>query len=103
MLKVLLPLYLLLINFASDFFLPPSDLSSRSSNTMTGFLAAFAFLYVIAEMLPKGNEPERRARLHPSLGSALPLNPLELTRFLCFAFHLQLSSLPESIRSSSSL
>eukprot|EP00038_Savillea_parva_P015250 m.13488 g.13488 ORF g.13488 m.13488 type:complete len:401 (-) comp3049_c0_seq1:162-1364(-) len=52
-LKVLLPLYLLLINFASDFFLPPSDLSSRSSNTMTGFLAAFAFLYVIAEMLPK--------------------------------------------------
>eukprot|EP00037_Helgoeca_nana_P014339 m.133888 g.133888 ORF g.133888 m.133888 type:complete len:398 (-) comp22504_c0_seq2:213-1406(-) len=53
MLKVLLPLYLLLINFASDFFLPPSDLSSRSSNTMTGFLAAFAFLYVIAEMLPK--------------------------------------------------
>mmetsp|Transcript_964 Transcript_964/g.3209 ORF Transcript_964/g.3209 Transcript_964/m.3209 type:complete len:333 (-) Transcript_964:335-1333(-) len=52
-LKVLLPLYLLLINFAADFLLPTKDLPSRSANTMTGFLAAFAFLYVIAGMLPK--------------------------------------------------
>eukprot|EP00040_Diaphanoeca_grandis_P005885 m.34939 g.34939 ORF g.34939 m.34939 type:complete len:419 (-) comp17058_c0_seq4:103-1359(-) len=51
--KIMLPLYLLIVNFGSDFVLPVDDLSSRSANTMTGFLASFAFLYFISESLPK--------------------------------------------------
>lgn len=51
--KILVPLYLLIINLATIFFLPVDDLSSRSANSMTGFLAAFAFLFVVGESLPK--------------------------------------------------
>ena len=51
--RILVPLYLLILNLSTIFFLPVDDLSSRSANSMTGFLAAFAFLFVVGESLPK--------------------------------------------------
>eukprot|EP00039_Didymoeca_costata_P030747 m.31154 g.31154 ORF g.31154 m.31154 type:complete len:379 (-) comp8287_c0_seq2:128-1264(-) len=51
--KVLLPLFLLVFMFAGTFIFPVDDLASRQDNTMTGFLAAFALIYVVSEHLPK--------------------------------------------------
>lgn len=53
MIKVLVPLYLLVLLFAGTFVFPVEDLPSRHDSTMTGFLAAFALIYVVSEHLPK--------------------------------------------------
>eukprot|EP00041_Stephanoeca_diplocostata_P038758 m.1550423 g.1550423 ORF g.1550423 m.1550423 type:complete len:156 (+) comp25265_c0_seq63:1345-1812(+) len=60
--KVLLPLYLLIVNFAGDFLLPVEDLSSRSANTMTGFLAAFVLWDTALALLLDGRLDNRLSR-----------------------------------------
>eukprot|EP01048_Picozoa_sp_COSAG05_P018861 COSAG05_NODE_2840_length_2582_cov_1.500201_1_plen_438_part_00 len=53
MLKVLLPLYLLLLITFCNAGHPTDEVGSRLSFTVTGFLAAFAMLYIVGESLPK--------------------------------------------------
>jgi hypothetical protein len=51
--RVLLPLFMLTFLSFMNFDADVDDVATRSSNIYTMFLAAFAFLYVVGESLPK--------------------------------------------------